>query len=100
MFVKFCTTECPANASNTTQILCSIVLSSGVVNWDAFSEEHRRTYRTPYRISFIAILYTKTVKATGDVDRGENYRDSTPTMNLQDTAVLTAFMRLEALCNN
>ncbi len=29
----------------------SLILSSGVVNWDEFSEEHRRTYRTPYRMS-------------------------------------------------
>ncbi len=40
------------------------------------------------------------MKVTGDMDRGENYKDSTPTMNLLDTAALTVFMKLEALCNN
>ncbi len=51
-------------------------------------------------VVFSAVLNTKTVKVTGDVDRGENYKDSTPTMNLLDTAALTVFMRLEALCTN
>ncbi len=70
----------------------SLILSSGV-NWDAFSEEHRRTYITHIEspVAFSAVLNTKTVTVTGDVDRGENYKDSTPTMNLLDTAALTVF---------
>ncbi|RXN32669.1 hypothetical protein ROHU_016111 [Labeo rohita] len=30
---------------------CGYPQVPGVVNWKAFSEEHRRTYRIPYRIS-------------------------------------------------
>ncbi len=48
-------------------------------------------------IAFSAVLNTKTVKVTGDLDRGENYKDSTQTMNLLNTAALTVCMRLEAL---
>ncbi len=68
----------------------SLILSSGVVNWDAFSEEHRRTYRTPYHIS-------SCIQCSSLYKDCEGYRGYG---HLLDTAALTVFMRLEALCTN